>query len=181
MVRLALAATLGANYGIYGPAFELLERTPREPGAEEYLNSEKYEIKHWDRNSPGSLKNFIGRLNRIRHENPALQSDRRLVFHDTDNPSLICYTKTTDDFSNVIVTVVNLDWAHTQAGWVTLDLEALSVEPTRSYEAQDMLGGGRYLWQGPRAYVELAPQTLPAHILRIRRWARTERDFDYYL
>jgi starch synthase (maltosyl-transferring) len=181
MVRLLLAATLGANYGVYGPAFELIENAPREPGSEEYLNSEKYELKHRDLNSPASLKDFIARVNRIRRENPALQSDHSLFFHETDNPHLICYSKTSEDLSNVIVVVVNLDWAHTQSGWLTLDLKALGIDSGRSFEAQDLLSGGRFLWQGPRDYVELAPLSLPGHILRVRRWVRTERDFDYYL
>jgi starch synthase (maltosyl-transferring) len=181
MVRLLLAATLGANYGIYGPAFELLENTPREPGSEEYLNSEKYEVKHWDLDSPASLRHFIARVNRIRRDNIALQSDHSLIFHETDNPNLICYSKSSQDFSDVIIVVVNLDWAHTQVGWVTLDLKALSVDTGRSFEAEDLLSGGRFLWQGTREYVELVPQSLPGHILRVRRWARTERDFDYYL
>jgi starch synthase (maltosyl-transferring) len=181
MVRLLLAATLGANYGIYGPAFELLENTPREPGSEEYLNSEKYEIKHWDLDSPASLRHFIGRVNRIRRDNIALQSDHSLRFHETDNPHLICYSKTTQDLSDVVIVVVNLDWAHTQVGWVTLDLKSLGIDAGRSFEAEDLLSGGRFLWQGAREYVELVPQSLPGHILRVRRWARTERDFDYYL
>jgi starch synthase (maltosyl-transferring) len=181
MIRLLLAATLGANYGIYGPAFELIENTPREPGGEEYLDSEKYEIKTWDLNSPASLKDFIARVNRIRRDNVALQSDASLMFHQTDNASLICYSKASEDLSNVVIVVVNLDWAHTQAGYVSLDRKALGLEPDRSFEAEDLLSGGRFLWKGPRDYVELAPLTLPGHILRVRRWTRTERDFDYYL
>jgi starch synthase (maltosyl-transferring) len=181
MVRLLLAATLGANYGIYGPAFELLENTPREPGSEEYLNSEKYELGHWDLNSPASLKDFIARVNQIRRENTALQNDRSLTFHETDNQSLICYSKAAEDPANIVIVVVNLDWAHTQVGWVTLDLEALGLDRNHSYELHDLLSGSRFLWQGSRGYVELAPLSLPGHILRVRRWARTERDFDYYL
>ncbi len=181
MLRLVLAATLGASYGIYGPAFELVENAPREPGSEEYLNSEKYELKHWDLNAPQSLKDFITRINRIRHDNSAFESDRGLIFHDADNPNLICYSKMTRDRSNILIMVVNLDWSHTQAGWVNVDLEAIGLEPNGAFEAEDLLSGGRYLWQGPRNYVELTPQTLPAHILRVRRWMRTERDFDYYL
>ena len=181
MVRLLLAATLGANYGIYGPAFELIENTPREPGSEEYLNSEKYELKHWDLDSPESLRNFIARVNQIRRENAGLQNDHSLVFHETDNPSLICYSKKSEDQSNIIIVVVNLDWAHTQSGWVNLDLKSLGLDSSRSFEAEDLLSGGRFLWQGPRDYVELVPLSLPGHILRVRRWVRTERDFDYYL
>jgi starch synthase (maltosyl-transferring) len=181
MVRLLLAATLGANYGIYGPAFELTENTPRAPGSEEYLNSEKYELKQWDIHSGSSLRDFIARVNRIRRENAALQNDHSLRFHETDNPNLICYSKTSEDMGNIIVSVVNLDYAHTQTGWVTLDLNAMGIEENRSFEVQDLLSGSRFLWNGPRGYVELTPLSLPGHILRVRRWVRTERDFDYYL
>lgn len=181
MVRLLLAATLGASYGIYGPAFELIDNAPREQGSEEYLNSEKYELKHWNLDSPSSLKNFITRVNQIRHENPALQNDDSLVFHETDNSSLICYSKRSEDRLNIVIVVVNLDWAHTQSGWVTLDLKALGLETNRSFEAEDLLSGGRFLWQGSREFVELVPLSLPGHILKVRQWVRTERDFDYYL
>jgi starch synthase (maltosyl-transferring) len=181
MVRLLLAATLGANYGIYGPAFELGENTPRVPGSEEYLDSEKYELKQWDLSSRSSLKDFIARINQIRRENGALQNDHSLKFHETDNPNLICYSKTANDPANIIVVVVNLDWAHTQSGWVTLDLKALGIDTSRSFEVHDLLSGSRFLWNGPRDYVELTPLSLPGHILRVRHWARTERDFDYYL
>lgn len=181
MIRLALAATLGASYGIYGPAFELCENTPRTPGSEEYLNSEKYEIKYWNWNSASSLKEFIARINRIRRENPALQSDRGLRFHETDNPLLICYSKTAGDLSNVILTVVNLDAFHRQIGWLQLDLGSLGIDSGEAFQAHDLLSGGRYLWQGPRNYMELVPESLPAQIFRLRRRIRTERDFDYYL
>ncbi|HKY09068.1 MAG TPA: alpha-1,4-glucan--maltose-1-phosphate maltosyltransferase, partial [Candidatus Binatia bacterium] len=107
MVRLVLAATLGASYGIYGPAFELLEDRPREPGSEEYLDSEKYEIKNWNRQSPDSIRELIARVNRIRKENAALQSDHSLRFHEVDNEQIICYTKQSDDLSNVMAVVVN--------------------------------------------------------------------------
>jgi starch synthase (maltosyl-transferring) len=180
-MRLLLAATLGASYGIYGPAFELSENTPREPGSEEYLNSEKYELKRWDLESPQSLRHFIARVNRIRRENPALQHDRTLTFHETDNPNIICYSKTSGDLSNVVIAVVNLDWAHTQSGWVTLDVQPLGLEPGKVFEAEDLLSGSRFLWQAPRDYVELVPNSLPGHILRVRRWLKTERDFDYFL
>ena len=181
MLRLLLAATLGASYGIYGPAFELGENAPKELGSEEYLNSEKYELKAWDLESPQSIRHFIARVNQIRRENPALHRDRSLRFHETDNPHLICYSKTSEDQSNVIIVVVNLDWAHTQSGWVTLDVQSLGLEAARPFEAEDLLSGGRFLWQAPRDYVELVPVSLPGHILRVRRWVRTERDFDYYL
>jgi len=181
MIRLVLAATLGASYGIYGPAFELCENTPLAPGSEEYLNSEKYELKHRDLRSAGSLKDFIARMNRIRRENPALQRDHSLRFHETDNPVLLCYSKATDDLSNIIIVVVNLDAFHKQTGWVQLDLSSLGLDANRSFQAHDLLGEGHYLWQGAHNYAELIPESLPAHIVRVRRQVRSERDFDYYL
>jgi len=181
MARLVLAATLGASYSIYGPAFELCENRPREPGSEEYLDSEKYESKNWDIARPDSLKDFIARVNQIRQENPALHSDWSLRFHEVDNEQLICYSKRTDDLSNVVLVVVNLDPHHTQSGWVEFSLEALSIDPQKPYQMHDLLSDARYLWQGSRNYVELNSQVVPAHVFRMRRRVRTERDFDYYM
>jgi starch synthase (maltosyl-transferring) len=181
MTRLVLAATLGASYGIYGPAFELCENRPREPGSEEYLNSEKYEIKAWDLDRPDSLKEFIARVNHIRRENPALQRNQNLRFHAVSNDQLICYSKHTEDHSNVILVVVNLDPHHTQSGWVELSTESLGLPLDGQYQVHDLLGDGRYLWHGQRNFVELNPNIVPAHIFRLRRRVRSERDFEYYL
>ncbi len=181
MARLVLAATLGSSYGIYGPAFELCENRPREPGSEEYLDSEKYEIKSWDIARPDNLKDFIARVNRIRRENAAFHSDWSLRFHEVDNEQLICYSKRTDDLSNVVLVVVNLDPHHTQSGWVEFSLEELGIDPQKPYQMHDLLSDARYLWQGSRNYVELNSQIVPAHIFRMRRRVRTERDFDYYM
>lgn len=181
MIRLVLAATLGANYGIYGPAFELCEARPREPGSEEYLDSEKYEIRAWELDRPDSLAHFITRVNRIRRENPALQQDWNLRFHPIDNEALICYCKHNDALNNVILVVVNVDPHHTQAGWVELPLEALQLPADHPYQMHDLLSDARYLWQGTRNYVELDPRSAPAHIFRVRRHVCTERDFDYFM
>ncbi|HEX7231942.1 MAG TPA: alpha-1,4-glucan--maltose-1-phosphate maltosyltransferase [Candidatus Binatia bacterium] len=181
MIRLVLAATLSGNYGIYGPAFELLENRPRDPGSEEYLDSEKYEIKYWNRESAESLKDFIARINRIRKENPALKCDGSLCFYDIDNEQMICYTKRTEDLSNIIVVVVNLDPHHVQSGWVNIPLEPLGLEAADSYQAHDLLTGARFLWHGARNYVQLDPKNGPAHILRLRRRIRREQDFDYFM
>jgi starch synthase (maltosyl-transferring) len=181
MVRLILAATLGASYGIYGPAFELCENAPLAPGKEEYLNSEKYELKRRDLNSNLSLKNLLSRLNHIRKENPALQSNRNLRFHETDNPMILCYSKASDDLSSVVIVVVNLDCFHVQTGWLAIDLSSIGLDTRHSFQVHDLLSEGRFLWQGSRNYVQLVPESLPAHILRLRRWVRTEQDFDYYL
>jgi len=165
--RLVLATTLIASYGIYGPAFELGENTPTKPGSEEYLNSEKYEIKSWDLQSASSLKPLITRLNQIRRENKALQSNERLHFHSTDNPSLICYSKRTADGSNLILVVVNLDPFLVQPGWVNLDLDVLGLAASDTFEVHDLLADRSYRWQGRRNYVALRPAEMPAHIFRV--------------
>jgi len=162
VVRAVLAATLAANYGMYGPAFELMEATPREPGSEEYLNSEKYEIKQWDRDRPDSLRPLITRLNQIRKENAALQSDWSLRFHPTDNDQLLCYSKEAED--NLILVCVNLDPRNTHSGWIDFDRA-----PGAVYEVEDLVAAVRYTWNGRRNYVMLNPQTLPAHVFRVTR------------
>ena len=179
--RLVLAATLGASYGIYGPAFELAENTARDPHSEEYLNSEKYQIRSWDIERSDSLKPLIARINRIRRENPALQNDRNLNFHTVNNEQLIAYSKHTDDFSNIILVVVNLDPHHSHSGWMEFSLETVGLDSRQSFQVHDLLSDSRYLWQGSRNFVELNPQIVPAHIFVVRRKVRTERDFDYFL
>ncbi len=181
MTRLVLAATLGASYGIYGPAFELCENRARASGSEEYLDSEKYEIKRWDIARPDSLKDFIALVNQIRRDSLALQQDRNLRFHRVDNDQLICYSKAVEDLTNVILVVVNLDPHHTHSGWVELDLDTLKLVEERPYQVHDLLTGARYQWHGRRNYVELDPHVVPAHIFRVERQVRTERDFDYYM
>jgi starch synthase (maltosyl-transferring) len=181
MARLVLAATLSANYGIYGPAFEHLEHLPREPGSEEYLDSEKYQLRHWALARDDSLAEFIGRVNAARRDNPALQQDRGLVFFPIDNDEMICYAKIDPAGENAVLVVVNLDPHHVQSGWVTLDLDALGVDVTRPFQAHDVLTGARFLWSGARNFVQLDPSRSPAHVFRVRRRIRTERDFDYFL
>lgn len=166
MIRAILAATLGASWGIYGPAFELTDHVPREPGSEEYLNSEKYEKKQWKLDGTHTLSSLIGRLNRIRRDNLALHRNN-LQFHRTDNPNLICYSKQTLDHSNRIATVVNLDPLHKQWGFVELDLDALRLPSSRPFHAVDVLNEVTYTWHGSRNYVELDPESKPAHILRL--------------
>ena len=179
--RFVLAATLGASYGIYGPAFELGEDVPYQTGSEEYLNSEKYEIRQWNLDHPDSLRELIGSVNRIRRENPALQSDWSLRFHEIANDQLLCYSKRTSDWSNIILLVVNLSPHHVHSGWVELDLQSLGLDAEHPFQVHDLLTNAHYMWQGPRNYIELDPHSVPAHIFRIRRRIHTERDFDYYL
>jgi len=179
--RLVLAATLSANYGIYGPAFELMESTAREPGSEEYQNSEKYQLRHWDLDRPDSLRSLITRLNHIRRDNPALQSDRTLRFCRIDNDQLIAYLKSDPDSGNVVVSVVNLDPHNPQSGWLEFE-DALPPDSVdRPYQAHDLLSDQRFRWQGPRNFVRLDPGQAAAQVLRIRRHLRSEHDFDYFL
>ena len=149
MIRLILAATLGSNYGVYGPAFELSMRGiaaaavpwERRP----YLNfPEKYELKHRDLNSPLSLKSLIARINQIRRDNPALQSNHNLRFHETDNPLRDLLQQVHGAIlRNTIVVVVNLDPLHTQPAWINLDLESLGLDANRAFQAHDLLSGTR--------------------------------------
>jgi starch synthase (maltosyl-transferring) len=196
MSRLVLAATLTASYGIYGPAFELMEHVPREPGSEEYLDSEKYQLRAWDLADPASLRRFIGRVNRIRRQNPALHANESLRFHRIDNDHLLVYSKHTarpeppphggeapaghgshgvvpvleerpPRPDNLILVAVNLDAHHTHAGWVELPLADWGIDPTQSFEVHDLLGEARYTWRGAWNYIELNPHVVPAHIFRI--------------
>ncbi|HYM49402.1 MAG TPA: alpha-1,4-glucan--maltose-1-phosphate maltosyltransferase [Candidatus Limnocylindrales bacterium] len=178
--RLVLAATLGANYGIYGPAFELGEQRALAPGSEEYLDSEKYEIRYWDLDQPHSLRELITRVNAIRRAHVALQSDWSLRFHGLDNDQLLAYSKRGAAGDDVILTVVNLDPHATQRGWVHFPPVEAGVQPEESYQVHDLLSDARYIWSGTHHYIELDPHVSPAHIFRIRRRLRRESDFEYF-
>jgi starch synthase (maltosyl-transferring) len=173
MYRLILAATLSSSYGIYGPAYELAENASAVAPAgriesEEYLDSEKYEIRQRSRNAPDSLVPLITTLNRIRRANRALQSNASLHFHSVDNPQLICYSKSTPGFDNTILVVVNLDSFNQQTGWVTLDLDQIGFSANASFLVDDLLNGVQYNWHD-RNYVAMRPGVQPAHIFRVSR------------
>lgn len=178
LARLVLAATLSANYGIYGPTFELQKSVPRAKGSEEYLHSEKYEIRRWDLNDPRSLAGFISMVNTIRREHPALQFNDRLVFHPVDNEHLIAYSKTRpgDERDDVVVMVVSLDHVYPQSGWVALDLAALGIDPNAPYVMHDLLTDAHYVWSGSQNFVKLDPNGLPFHIFALEQlneqWSR---------
>ncbi|MCJ7791650.1 MAG: alpha-1,4-glucan--maltose-1-phosphate maltosyltransferase, partial [Dehalococcoidia bacterium] len=122
-----------------------------------------------------SLKDFIGRVNHIRKENPALQRDLSLRFHPVDNEQLICYSKQTEDLSNITLVVVNLDYRYTQSGWVELPLKTLGLDHDQPYQVHDLLTDAQYLWRGSRNYVELNPHNVPAHIFRVHRQTTTKQ------
>lgn len=180
MVRFVLAATLSGNYGIYGPAFELCDATPREPGSEEYFHSEKYEVKQWGLDNAWSLRDFIARVNQIRREVPAFRSQGGPVFHETDNDRLLAYSRTDEATGQTVLVVANLDPHFRQSGYVSLGA-SVELEGEGLFQVHDLLGGARYLWQGRRNYVELDPQVTPAHIFVLRTTRRSERDFEYFL
>jgi starch synthase (maltosyl-transferring) len=179
-IRLVLAATLGATYGIYGPPFENCVGQAVRHGSEEYLDSEKYQVRHWDWDSPSVFREFIALVNRVRRENPALQYDHRLHFHPTDNEQLLFYSKTSPDLANVILVVVNLDPHHTQSGWVRVPVADFGVPSGESYQVHDLITNARFLWHGESNFVQLDPNVAAAHILRLRKRVKTERDFDYF-
>jgi starch synthase (maltosyl-transferring) len=181
VARLVLAATLAASYGIYGPAFELQEHEAREPGSEEYLGSEKYEVRHWDLDSPDSLAPLIARVNAVRRAHPALQQDRTLRFHRTDNDALIAYSKTVginepvdraEPAADAVLVVVNLDPVYRQSGWIELDLGALGLCDGESFVVHDHLTDDRYTWSSSRNLVILDPEVAPAHLFSIQRHPR---------
>jgi len=166
MIRFVLAATLGASYGIYS-GFELAENRAV-PGTEEYLDSEKYQIREWDWDQPGHIKELIARLNRARHEHPALQSTWSLRFAATDNDQLLAYAKRSEDRSDILLMVVNLDPARMQHGWVQAPLWDWGLPSDATYDVVDLLSGERYTWRGEWNYVRLDPSHLPAHVLAVR-------------
>jgi starch synthase (maltosyl-transferring) len=172
IIRLVLAATLSANYGMYGPAYELCEHLPVE-GKEEYLNSEKYEIRQWDLDRPGNIRAEITRINRIRKENPALQQTDNLTFvgieasPGDEHDLLMGYVKRSEDDSNIILAVVNLDQSRTQRGWLRFPLELFGLSHLHSFTVEDLLSGNRYQWNGEWNFVEVNPFSMPAHIFRV--------------
>ena len=176
--RLVLAATLSSNYGIYGPAFELQEHVPRSSGSEEYLRSEKYELRSWDIESPTSLRRFIALVNRIRRDHNALQYNDSLRFHWTDNEALIAYTKARalETDQDLVLTVVNLDHNNVQSGWVGLDLEEIGLRSDVPYIAHDLLSDARYVWNGKSNFVQLDPANVPCHIFSLSQPARGNGD-----
>jgi starch synthase (maltosyl-transferring) len=163
MARLVLAATMASSYGIYGPPFELQEHEPRGPGSEEYLHSEKYEVRHWDLTARHSLADFVARVNAVRRANPALQHDRNLEVWWSDNEALVAFSRRHGE--NRVLVIVNVDPYHRQSGWVGFDPATLGLDPGRPYVAHDQLTDARYHWQGGRNFVMLDPSIVPAHVL----------------
>ena len=170
-VRYVLAATLASSIGIYGPAYELGENVPREPGSEEYLDSEKYQQRTWNLDDPASIAPLIGRINRIRREHRALQSYGGLTFHPIDDDQLIAYSKRTEDRSDRILTIVSLAPGEVRRGTLELDTADLWLDPERPIEAEDLVSGKVEIWRGRRIAIEIDPAVLPARVFHLRAQA----------
>jgi starch synthase (maltosyl-transferring) len=176
MTRALLAGTMAASYGIYGPVFELCETAPRHEGSEEYLDSEKYQLRQFDLDSPTTIAPFLRTLNTIRREHNALQHNETLRFHQVDNEAIIAYSKTVGGVAGSatgpladapVVVIANLDATHQQTGWVHLDLDRLGLDADAAYHVHDLLTGERYEWKGQRNFVILDPTKTPGHLFRI--------------
>jgi starch synthase (maltosyl-transferring) len=165
-LRLVLAATMSPSYGIYS-GYELMENEPASETNEEYLNSEKYEIKHRDFGRGDSLAPFITRINQARRAHPALTELSNIRFHHTNNEWLLAYSKQSATSDDVVLVVANLDPQHVHDDVLGLDLPALGFDWDETYEAHDELTDVTYVWQGATPYVRLSREQ-PAHVLHLR-------------
>jgi starch synthase (maltosyl-transferring) len=163
-LRLVLAATLSPSYGIYS-GFELCENQAV-PGTEEYVNSEKYEVKVRDWNAPGNINEFIAQVNAIRVQNPALQELSNIRFLPTDNDQIIFYSKATRNMDNVLLVAVNLDPVRVQSGTGVVPPEAIGANAGQSFRVKDLITGEVYTW-AEHNFVRLDPLIRPAHVLRV--------------
>ncbi|HRV94499.1 MAG TPA: alpha-1,4-glucan--maltose-1-phosphate maltosyltransferase [Anaerolineae bacterium] len=177
-MRFALAATLSSVYGIYS-SYELCEAAAIE-GKEEYLNSEKYEIKVWDWDRPGNIKNYIALINKIRRENPALHLYDNLKFHEAHSENVLFYSKATPDQSNIILAAVNLNPFSTQQARLDIPIDKFDIGSDEPYRLHNLITGESHLCRGREFVVTLDPHQEPAHIFRLGRWLHTEQGFDYF-
>jgi starch synthase (maltosyl-transferring) len=163
-IRLLLAGTMAPVYGIYS-GYELCENKARNEGSEEYLDSEKYEIRVRDWSAPGNIKHDVSRLNRIRRENPALHVLDNLTFLHTDSDMILAYRKSAP--GNELIVVVNLDPHHVHETMITVPIDSYGIADGEAYDVEDLLTGERYVWRGARNYVKLDPAERVGHILRV--------------
>jgi starch synthase (maltosyl-transferring) len=166
ILRYALAATLSSNYGVYGPPYEFGENNPIE-GKEEYYNSEKFEIKHYDWKRTNRLTDIMSLLNKVRKENAALQSTWNLQFCPIENSQIIAYLKATDDLSNIILVVVNLDPNNTQHGYVQLPKAKLKLSDKINVKLHDLITDEQFTWTQEWNYVHLNPHKMPFHLFKV--------------
>ena len=176
--RLVLAATLSPSYGIYS-GYELCENQFL-PGKEEYLDSEKYEVKVWDWDRPGNLVEYVTTINRIRRENPALHELENLEFYEADNEQVLFYGKSTFDKRNSVLVAVNLSPFQVQEAHLRIPIAALGINPEDTYQLHNLITDRRDLMIGDSYIVRLDPQVEPAAIFAVRRWTHREQEFDYF-
>jgi starch synthase (maltosyl-transferring) len=179
IIRFVLAATLSSNYGIYGPVYEICE-SRSVPGKEEYLDSEKYEIKQWNWFEDIPLRHTISKVNELRRDNLALQITRNIKFFTIDNNSILFYCKMTPDLDNIILILVNLDPFRVQSGTMQIPLEMLKISPSQTYVLEDLLSGGHSMCTGSTNHIHLDPQTNPVYLFKVIRSTKGEKEYDYY-
>jgi starch synthase (maltosyl-transferring) len=167
-LRLVLAATLSSLYGIYS-GYELCENIPVSPSSEEYLDSEKYQIKVRDWDAPGNLVELITRINQVRRENRALQLYRNLRFYPADNPNVLWYGKTSEAGDNRVFVAANMEPTVVHDTFVEVPIDELGIQWNQPYVMRELISGRRYEWVGPRGYVKLYPDADPAQIFRLER------------
>ncbi len=165
IIRYVLAATLSSNTGIYGPVYEQMI-SDAVPGKEEYLDSEKYEIKHWDWNKKNKLSHLIQKINHQRKLEPALQQTKNIEFCPIENEQMIAYIKWDDDLTNELLVVVNLDPNYAQQANLHIPFERISLQPENAFQVQDLITQNTYNWQGDWNFVELHPG-MPFHLFKI--------------
>lgn len=166
ILRYALAATLSSNYGVYGPSYEFYENTPME-GKEEYFNSEKYEIRTYDWKRTNRMTDIMSLLNKIRKENAALQSTWNIQFCPIENTQIIAYLKATDDLSNIILVVANLDTNRGQSGYLQLPKERLKLKDKVNIKLHDLITDEHYTWTQEWNFVDLNPHKMPFHLFKL--------------
>jgi starch synthase (maltosyl-transferring) len=168
-LRLVLAATLSSLYGIYS-GYELCENVPALPTSEEYLSSEKYEIKARDFEAPGNLVDLVTQVNAVRRANRALQLYRNLRFYQADNPYVLWYGKATESRDNVIFVAANMDPTVERDSFVDVPIDELGIGWDEPYKMHELLSDRVYEWVGPRGFIKLYPSVDPAQIFRLERY-----------
>ena len=171
LIRYFLAFTLSSNAGLYGPVYELMNSDAL-PGREEYLNSEKFELKHHDWKKTSTLTAHIAAINKARKENKALQRTNNIQFCEIDNESVLAYFKKSFDGDNNILAIASLDPNNPQSGWVKVPLDQMGIRHDEPFKVHDLISESSYIWTGEWNYVELRPPGLPYHLFRIQKSSR---------
>jgi starch synthase (maltosyl-transferring) len=179
MIRAILATTLSSVYGIYS-GFELCEATPLAPGKEEYVDSEKYQVKAWDWDRPGNIRPLITRLNEVRRQNPALHEYDNLRFYPADNDNVLFYGKMTEDRTSMVFVAVNLDPFAAHETMLHFPLPDMGIGWHDPWEVEELLTGQRFFWHGGSQHVRLEPDA-PGRVFRVRAWRSSEHGFDYFM